>query len=153
LNNNNKYILNIKEILKILPHRYPFLLIDRILDFKIFQCLIALKNCTINEPFFQGHFTKEPIFPGVLIIEAMTQAAAILIFKSIGTLNINKLYYFVGIENARFKKIVVPGDQMFIKVIFLESKKNFIKFRIFAIVNKKNVCKATVIFCKKNMFN
>ncbi|WP_295164558.1 3-hydroxyacyl-ACP dehydratase FabZ [uncultured Buchnera sp.] len=153
MNNNNKYILNIKEILKILPHRYPFLLIDRILDFKIFQCLIALKNCTINEPFFQGHFTKEPIFPGVLIIEAMTQAAAILIFKSIGTLNINKLYYFVGIENARFKKIVVPGDQMFIKVIFLESKKNFIKFRIFAIVNKKNVCKATVIFCKKNMFN
>ncbi|QCI24884.1 3-hydroxyacyl-ACP dehydratase FabZ [Buchnera aphidicola (Rhopalosiphum padi)] len=151
--NDNKYILNIKEILKILPHRYPFLLIDRILDLKIFQYLTALKNCTINEPFFQGHFTKEPIFPGVLIIEAMTQAAAILIFKSIGTLNINKLYYFVGIENTRFKKIVVPGDQMFIKVIFLESKKNFIKFRIFAIVNKKNVCKATIIFCKKNIFN
>ncbi|AYN24815.1 3-hydroxyacyl-ACP dehydratase FabZ [Buchnera aphidicola] len=151
--NSNKYILNFKEILKILPHRYPFLLIDRILDFKEFQYLKALKNCTISEPFFRGHFIEEPIFPGVLIIEAMAQAAAILIFKSIGELNINKLYYFVGVENTRFKKIVVPGDQIFIEVIFLEFKKNFIKFKNFAIVNKKNVCKSTIIFYKKNIFS
>jgi len=151
--NSDEYIFNIKDILNILPHRYPFLLIDRILDFKAFQYLKALKNCTVNEPFFQGHFIKEPVFPGVLMIEAMSQAAAVLIFKSIGKLNINQLYYFVGIENTRFKKIVVPGDQIFIEVIYLKSKKNFIKFKIFAIVNKKNVCKSTIIFYKRNIFN
>lgn len=148
----NDEILNIKEILKILPHRYPFLLIDRVLGFKKFKYLKALKNCTINEPFFQGHFIEEPVFPGVLIIEAMTQAAAILIFKSMSILNINKLYYFVGIENTRFKKNVIPGDQIFIKVIFLGFKKDFLKFDIFATVNKKNVCKSTILFFKKKNF-
>ncbi len=115
----NSNISNIKKILKTLPHRYPFLLIDRILDFKISNYLKVLKNCTINEPFFQGHFFKNPIFPGVLIIEAMAQAVAILIHKSTGGLNINKLYYFVGIEHARFKKNVIPGDQIFIEVFYL----------------------------------
>ena len=149
--NTDKYILNIKDILKILPHRYPFLLVDRVLDFKKFRYLKALKNCTVNENFFPGHFIENPIFPGVLIIEAMTQAAAILIFKSTGNLNINKLYYFVGIENARFKKNVIPGDQIFIEVFFLESKRNFVKFKIFAIVNKKKICKSILIFAKKSI--
>ncbi|QCI18222.1 3-hydroxyacyl-ACP dehydratase FabZ [Buchnera aphidicola (Aphis nasturtii)] len=149
--NYNYNILYIKKILKILPHRYPLLLIDRILDFKIFHYLKALKNCTINEPFFQGHFLKDPVFPGVLIIEAMTQAAAILIYKSIkGSLNINKLYHFVGIENARFKKNIIPGDQIFIEVFYLENKRNLIKFKVIAIVNNKNICHATILFYKKN---
>jgi len=142
--------LDIKKILKILPHRYPLLLIDRILDFKIFHYLQALKNCTIDEPFFQGHFLEKPVFPGVLIIEAMTQAAAILIYKSTGILNINKLYYFVGIENARFKKNIIPGDQIFIQVIYLKNKKNLIKFKVYAMVNNINICHATILFYKKN---
>lgn len=147
--NSNSNILDIKEILKILPHRYPFLLVDRILSVKKFKYLTAIKNCTINEPFFRGHFLEEPVFPGVLMIEAMTQAAAILIYKSTGELKINKLYYFVGIDKTRFKKIVIPGDQIFIKVIFSKSKKNFIEFKIVAMVDKKNVCKSSVIFAKK----
>lgn len=120
--NSNYDFLDITKILKILPHRYPLLLIDRILDFKKFYYLKALKNCTVNEPFFQGHFLKQPIFPGILIIETMAQAAAILIYKSTGILNINKLYYFVGIENARFKKNIIPGDQILIEVFVLKKK-------------------------------
>ncbi|QCI17065.1 3-hydroxyacyl-ACP dehydratase FabZ [Buchnera aphidicola (Aphis helianthi)] len=147
--NYNHNILDIKKILKILPHRYPLLLIDRILDFKIFCYVKALKNCTINEPFFQGHFLKKPIFPGVLIIESMTQAAAILIYKSTGILNINKLYYFVGIENARFKKNVIPGDQIFIEVFYIKNKKNLIQFKAIALVNNINICHATILFYKK----
>ncbi|WP_348769563.1 3-hydroxyacyl-ACP dehydratase FabZ [Buchnera aphidicola] len=156
MNSNNNF-LDIKKILKILPHRYPFLLIDKILDFKTFHYLKALKNCTINEPFFQGHFPKEPIFPGVLLIEAMNQAAAILIYQSTGILNINKLYYFVGIEHARFKKNVIPGDQIFIEVIYLQKRKNLIKFKVFItvnnkIVNNQKVCHATILFYKKINF-
>ncbi|QFQ32419.1 3-hydroxyacyl-ACP dehydratase FabZ [Buchnera aphidicola (Aphis fabae)] len=146
---SNYNVLDIKKILKILPHRYPLLLIDKILDFKIFNYLKALKNCTINEPFFQGHFLKEPIFPGILIIEAMTQAAAILIYKSTGALNVNKLYYFVGIENARFKQNIIPGDQIFIEVVYFKKKRNLIKFKVIAIVNNKNICHATILFYKK----
>ena len=148
--NVNCNVLDITKILQILPHRYPLLLIDKILDVKIFYYLKALKNCTINEPFFQGHFLKEPVFPGILIIEAMTQAAAILIYKSTGVLNINKLYYFVGIEHARFKKNVIPGDQIFIEVMYSKKKRNLIKFKVTAIVNNKNICYATILFYKKN---
>jgi len=141
--------LNIKKIFKILPHRYPFLLIDRILNFKKFKYLKAIKNCTINEPYFQGHFSKEPIFPGVLIIESMVQAASVLIYQSTGELKINKLYYFVGIDNARFKEIVIPGDQMIIEVTLLQSKRNLLIFRNIATVNKKVICKSKIIFAKK----
>lgn len=145
----NNDILDIKKILKILPHRYPLLLIDRILDFKIFDYLKALKNCTINEPFFQGHFLHEPIFPGILLIEAMTQAAAVLMYKSENVLSINKLYYFVGIEQARFKKNIIPGDQIFIEVLYLKKKRNLIKFKVIAIVENLKICHATILFYKK----
>ncbi|QCI24321.1 3-hydroxyacyl-ACP dehydratase FabZ [Buchnera aphidicola (Muscaphis stroyani)] len=138
--------ININNIFKILPHRYPFLLIDRVLKFKKFKFLHAIKNCTINEPFLQGHFFQKPIFPGVLIIESMAQAAGILIYKSIGKLDINKLCYFIGIDNARFKKNVIPGDQMFIKVDLLNSTKNINKFKTIVTVNKKIVCVSTIIF-------
>lgn len=141
--------LNIQKILNILPHRYPCLLVDRIIDFKIFKYLKALKNCSINEPFFQGHFLEKPIFPGVLIVEAMVQAAAILIYQSTGNLNINTLYYFVGIDNTRFKKMVIPGDQIFIEVLFLKVQKKIITFKIIAVVDEKVVCKSTIVFAKK----
>ncbi|AEO08594.1 (3R)-hydroxymyristoyl-[acyl carrier protein] dehydratase [Buchnera aphidicola str. Ak (Acyrthosiphon kondoi)] len=147
---NNTF--NIKKILKILPHRYPFILIDRVLNFEKFKFLQAIKNCTINEPFFQGHFIDEPVFPGVLIIESMAQAASILIYKSTGQLNINKFYYFVGIDNTRFKKIVIPGDQIFIEVIILKSNKNLLIFKNIAVVNNNIVCKSNIIFAKKYSF-
>ncbi|CAL4326302.1 3-hydroxyacyl-ACP dehydratase FabZ [Buchnera aphidicola] len=141
--------LNIEEILKILPHRYPFLLVDKIISFKNFKYLRAVKNCTFNEPYFQGHFIKKPIFPGVLIIEAMAQASGILIYNSTGELNINKLYYFVGVDNTRFKKNAIPGDQIFIEVIFLKQYKNILKFKNIAMVDDNIICKSTIIFAKK----
>jgi len=149
LNVINKTV-NIKEILKILPHRYPFLLIDRVINFQIFKYLRAIKNCTFNEPYFQGHFLKEPIFPGVLIIEAMAQASGFLIYHSTGELNINQLYYFVGIDNTRFKKNAIPGDQIFIEVIILKKNKNILKFKNIAIVDNNIICKSTIIFAKKS---
>ncbi|ANZ22460.1 beta-hydroxyacyl-ACP dehydratase [Buchnera aphidicola (Diuraphis noxia)] len=146
-----KNTLNIEEILKILPHRYPFLLIDRVIKLDIFKYLKAIKNCTVNEPYFQGHFSTNPIFPGVLIIEAMVQAAGILIYKSIGQLNINTLYYFVGVDNVRFKKFVVPGDQIAIETMFLKSKKNILKFKNIAFVKNNIICKSITIFAKKSV--
>ena len=109
--------LDIHEVLKHLPHRYPFLLIDRVLDFVPDQSLTAIKNVTINEPFFPGHFPYHPVMPGVLIVEAMAQAAAILSFKTMGAKpSDDSVYYFAGIDKARFKKPVSPGDQIVLKV-------------------------------------
>lgn len=150
--NFTKNTLNIKKILKILPHCYPFLLIDRVLNFEIFKYLKAIKNCTINEPYFQGHFPSEPIFPGVLIVEAMAQAASILIYVSTGELNINKLYHFVGIENTRFKRIVIPGDQIFIEVTMFKSNKKILVFKNTALVNNNIICKSKIVFAKKYLF-
>ena len=104
------------DIQNYLPHRYPFLLIDKILDFKKHDFLKAQKNVSNNEPFFQGHFPGHPVFPGVLILEAMAQATALLDFKSNEREKDSLLYYFVGIDKARFKKPVVPGDIMIIDV-------------------------------------
>jgi 3-hydroxyacyl-[acyl-carrier-protein] dehydratase len=105
--------LDIHEILKYLPHRYPFLLVDRVLTYTKDESITAIKNVTINEPFFQGHFPNRPVMPGVLIIEAMAQSCAILSFKSMGALpKANAIFYFVGIDNARFKRPVEPGDQL-----------------------------------------
>ncbi|MHB1140976.1 MAG: 3-hydroxyacyl-ACP dehydratase FabZ [Sulfuricaulis sp.] len=105
--------LDIHEILKYLPHRYPFLLVDRVLTYTKDESITAIKNVTINEPFFQGHFPNRPVMPGVLIIEAMAQSCAILSFKSMDALpKPNSIFYFVGIDNARFKRPVEPGDQL-----------------------------------------
>ncbi|MFZ3321855.1 MAG: 3-hydroxyacyl-ACP dehydratase FabZ [Usitatibacter sp.] len=109
--------MTIDEIKQILPHRYPFLLIDRVVSFEKDKRIVALKNVTVNEPFFPGHFPHYHVMPGVLIIEAMAQAAAVLSLKSLGHKNDGKwVYYFVGIDGARFKKPVVPGDQLAIEV-------------------------------------
>ena len=104
---------DIHEILKYLPHRYPFLLLDRVLDFKKDRSLTAIKNVTVNEPFFLGHFPNRPVMPGVLILEAMAQASAVLSLKSMNKLpGADSVFYFVGINDARFKRPVEPGDQL-----------------------------------------
>jgi 3-hydroxyacyl-[acyl-carrier-protein] dehydratase len=109
--------MTIEEIKQFLPHRYPFLLIDRVTEFEKDKRVVAIKNVTVNEPFFPGHFPHFHVMPGVLIIEAMAQAAAVLSLKSLGQKNDgNWVYYFVGIDGARFKKPVIPGDQLVIEV-------------------------------------
>ena len=112
--------MDIHEVLEYLPHRYPFLLIDRVLSYDVGKEITALKNVTINEPFFGGHFPHHPVMPGVLIVEARAQATAILTFKTTNTKPNDKLiYYFVGIDGARFKKPVTAGDQLVINVKLL----------------------------------
>lgn len=108
--------MDIHEVLKHLPHRYPFLLIDRVVDYKKDEWITAIKNVSVNEPFFPGHFPARPVMPGVLVLEAMAQACAILSFKSEDLLpSPNAVYYFVGINEARFKRPVEPGDQLFLR--------------------------------------
>ena len=109
--------MDIHEILDHLPHRYPFVLIDRVISMELGKEIVALKNVTINEPFFPGHFPYHPVMPGVLIVEAMAQAAAILSFKTMGVKpSDDSVYYFAGIDSARFKKPVSPGDQIVFNV-------------------------------------
>lgn len=105
-------MLDINEIMKILPHRYPFLMVDRIVELESGKRIVGIKNVTVNEPFFQGHFPGHPVMPGVLIIEAMAQVGAILAYVSSDDSIRAKVTYFVGIDNARFRKPVVPGDQL-----------------------------------------
>ncbi|MBS1208032.1 MAG: fabA fabZ [Proteobacteria bacterium] len=105
--------MDIKEVMNYLPHRYPFLLVDRVLEISLGERIVAMKNVTINEPFFVGHFPHSPVMPGVLIIEAMAQAAAILSFKTRGAVpDENSILYFASIDNARFKRPVLPGDTL-----------------------------------------
>ncbi|MDD2775461.1 MAG: 3-hydroxyacyl-ACP dehydratase FabZ [Gallionella sp.] len=122
--------MDIHEILKLLPHRYPFLLVDRVLSIDPGKEIVALKNVTINEPFFPGHYPHHPVMPGVLIIEAMAQAAALLSFKSSGTqADDNSVYLFAGIDGARFKRPVTAGDQLIIKVSLTRAMRGVFKFK------------------------
>ena len=133
------------DIRNYLPHRYPFLLIDKIIDFKEHVSLKAQKNVSNNEPCFQGHFPDYPVFPGVLILEAMAQATALLDFKSNDRDRENLLYYFVGIDKARFKKPVFPGDILIIDVTLIQSKKDVHKFEASCTVNDNIVCTAELL--------
>ena len=122
--------LDIHEILKKLPHRYPFLLVDRVLEVEKGVRIKALKNVTINEPFFNGHFPNRPVFPGVLMLEAMAQVAAILSFETLDiTLDEDTVYYFAGIDGARFKRPVEPGDQLVFDVTLDRAKAGIFKFK------------------------
>ena len=144
--------LDIHEVLKYLPHRYPFLLVDRVLTFKADESLTALKNVTINEPFFQGHFPHRPVMPGVLIVEAMAQACAILSLKSLGTLpNENSVFYFVGIDKARFKRPVEPGDQLTLKVAVKRKMKGIWMFEGEAYVGEELCCSAELMCTYKGI--
>lgn len=132
-------MMNINEIMKFLPHRYPFLLVDRIIDLQPDICITGIKNVTINEPFFQGHFPGQPIMPGVLIIEAMAQVAGVLAFSS-GMKN--KLVYFMSIEKAKFRRPVVPGDQIRLEIKVLQQRGNVWKFSGAALVEDKIAAEA-----------
>ena len=138
--------MDINEIIELLPHRYPFLLIDRVLAMEPDKHIVALKNVTINEPFFPGHYPHYPVMPGVLIIEAMAQAAALLSFKSMAAgPNEKSVYYFAGIDGARFRQPVVPGDQLIIKVSLLRSMRGLYKFSAIAEVDSKLVAEAELM--------
>ncbi len=128
--------MDIHEILAHLPHRYPMLLIDRILECEPGQRIVAIKNVSINEPFFVGHFPHHPVMPGVLIVEAMAQAAAVLSFRTLGTRpDENSVYYFVGIDGARFKRPVTAGDQLRLEVVLNRHARGIWKFSAKALVD------------------
>jgi 3-hydroxyacyl-[acyl-carrier-protein] dehydratase len=146
--------MDIDEILKYLPHRYPFLLIDRVLSVEPDKSIVALKNVTINEPFFVGHFPYHPVMPGVLVIEAMAQAAAILTFRSNNHLPDDKsIYYFVGIDNARFKRPVIPGDQLMLHVSIMRAReaRGLWKFKAEARVESNLAAEAELLCTLRNL--
>ena len=127
--------MDIHKILKQLPHRYPFLLVDRVLAIDKCKTIRALKNVTMNEPFFQGHFPHRPVMPGVLMLEALAQAAALLAFDALDTSpSDDTVYYFAGIDGARFKRPVEPGDQLILDVALLRMKAGIFKFKARAMV-------------------
>lgn len=132
-------------ILNSVPHRYPFLLVDRVIETHPGKRLTALKNVTINEPFFQGHFPGEPVMPGVLIIEALAQAGLILGMRTVQEKDEDTLVYFAGIDKARFKRRVVPGDQLTLKVELLSAKKRIWHFNGEATVDGKLACRAGLL--------
>ena len=138
-------VYGINEIMRILPHRYPFLLVDRIVEIDSDKRIVGLKNVTINEQFFQGHFPEAPVMPGVLIIEAMAQVAGVLIYRDMADRG-TKLIYFTGIENAKFRRPVVPGDQVRIEMEVLNRRAKFGKMAGRATVEGKLVAEATVVF-------
>jgi len=138
--------MTIEEIKEYLPHRFPFLLIDRVVSFEKDTRIVAIKNVTVNEPFFPGHFPHYHVMPGVLIVEAMAQAAAVLSLKSLGQKNDgNWVYYFVGIDGARFKKPVVPGDQLVIEVTTARAGSRMAKFKATGKVGETVVAEAELI--------
>lgn len=137
-----------KDIQKLIPHRYPFLQLDRITAFEPMKTLTAIKNVTMNEPQFQGHFPDLPVMPGVLIIEAMAQAAGVLAILSRGERQENEIYFFVGIDEARFKRQVVPGDQVQIHLDVITHKRDIGKFKATATVDGQIAAEA-VIMCAK----
>jgi 3-hydroxyacyl-[acyl-carrier-protein] dehydratase len=134
---------DIQEILGFLPHRYPFLLIDRVVEFEPAKRLVAIKNVTINEPFFQGHFPSYPIMPGVLVVEAMAQAGAIIMLAEIAERE-KKLVFFTGIERAKFRRPVTPGDQIRIEVEVLSFRTRAGRIQGRALVDGKLACEATL---------
>ncbi len=145
LESERSVVYTIHDILKILPHRYPFLLVDRILELEPDRRIVGLKNVTINEHFFQGHFPGAPVMPGVLVIEAMAQVAGVLIYRDLPDKD-SKLIYFTGIENAKFRRPVIPGDQLRIEMQLLNRRNNFGKMSGQASVDGKLAAEAIVQF-------
>jgi beta-hydroxyacyl-ACP dehydratase FabZ len=137
-------ILSIHEIMKILPHRYPMLLVDRILEFESGKRIVGLKNVTANEQFFQGHFPGAPVMPGVLIVEAMAQCGAVLFLRDIEDRD-RKLFLFGGVDRARFRRPVVPGDQLILECDLLQKRSNTVKLRGVAKVDGNVVAEAEML--------
>ena len=144
--------LDIHEVLRHLPHRFPFVMIDRVLDWKTDESLTAIKNVSINEPFFPGHFPHHPVMPGVLILEAMAQACAVLSMKTLGKLpQDDSVYYFLGIDNARFKRPVSPGDQLRIEVSVKRKMRGIWLFDASATVDGEVVASAELMCTYKGI--
>lgn len=144
--------LDIYQILEHLPHRYPFLLIDRVTECKVGESLIGYKNITYNEPYFMGHFPNRAVMPGVLILEALAQATGILAFRTSGKVPDNEsLYYFVGIDGARFKQPVVPGDKLVLEVDLVKTKRGVWKFNGVAKVDGNVVCSAELMCAERSI--
>ena len=144
--------MNINEILRLLPHRYPFLLIDRVLDYKVGEFLRGYKNVTFNEPFFAGHFPQRPIMPGVMILEALAQATGLLAFRTVDrAANNDSLFFLVGIDKARFKRPVEPGDQLILEVKVVNSKRGIWVFEGEATVEGKIVASAQIMCTERGV--
>ncbi|RUR13652.1 3-hydroxyacyl-ACP dehydratase FabZ [Legionella sp. km772] len=144
--------IDINQILNLLPHRYPFILVDRVLDYKDFDYLHAIKNVTMNEPFFMGHFPGNPIMPGVLMLEALAQASAILSNLSREPKEgYEYLHFFAGIDNARFKQVVIPGDQLRLEVKMVGKKRDFWRMHGEAYVGDKLACSADLLSAAKEV--
>ena len=143
-------MLKIKEILRILPHRYPFLLVDRVLKIEKGKSIVAYKNVTYNEPFFQGHFPEYKVMPGVLVVEAMAQAGGILLFHSIPEPE-NKLVFFSKIDNMKFRRPVVPGDRLKLELGFVKTKGRFYHMRGKAVVEEEIVAEGDIMAFLTNL--
>jgi len=144
--------LDIHEVMAHLPHRYPFLLVDKVVEVTSNQSLIAIKNVSINEPYFQGHFPQRPVMPGVLIIEALAQASGILVFVTENQLpSAQSLYFLAEVEKARFKRVVEPGDQLHLHVNLLKARSGVWKFSTQAFVNQELACSAELTNVKKDI--
>ncbi|MBI2876906.1 MAG: 3-hydroxyacyl-ACP dehydratase FabZ [Candidatus Tectomicrobia bacterium] len=137
-------MLSIQEIIRYLPHRYPFILVDRIVELEAFKRVVGIKNVTVNEPFFQGHFPGNPVMPGVLILEAMAQVAGILGLHSLGIQG-DQQVYFLGIDNARFRKPVVPGDQLRFEMDVMQHRGGIWRFKGVALVDGNKVAEAELL--------
>ncbi|MES2364758.1 MAG: 3-hydroxyacyl-ACP dehydratase FabZ [Pseudomonadota bacterium] len=138
--------MDVNEIMAYLPHRFPFLLVDRVISLEPGKSIVALKNVSMNEPFFPGHFPKHPVMPGVLILEALAQAAALLSFKTVADApSEDSVVYFAGIDAARFKKPVVPGDQLILHAEILRNLKGIWKYATYAEVDGQRVAEAEMM--------
>lgn len=135
--------VEIKRILQMIPHRYPMLMVDRVVDMQLDHSAVGLKNVSINEPFFQGHFPSEPVMPGVLIVEAMAQTAAVLVVSTFGAASEGKLVYFMSIDGVRFRRPVIPGDRLELHVEKIQSRANVWKFSGKAMVDGNLAAEAT----------
>ena len=145
-----KCLMDIHEVMKYLPHRPPFLLVDQVLEMVEGESIIALKNVTMNENYFVGHFPNRPVMPGVLIVEALAQAAGILAYKSTNTLpSDGVLYLFAGIDNARFRRVVEPGDQLRLEVKVLRAKRDMWKLEGKALVDGELACSAELLSARR----
>ncbi|REC94086.1 3-hydroxyacyl-ACP dehydratase FabZ [Kushneria indalinina] len=145
-------VMDINEIQEYLPHRYPFLLVDRVTALELGECITACKNVSYNEPFFQGHFPGHPIMPGVLIIEALAQAAGILGFKTVDKRPADGyIYYYVGSDNVRLKRPVFPGDQLTLEARMLKARRGIWKFSCRAHVGGEVVCEADIICAERKV--
>lgn len=135
--------VDIKRILQMIPHRYPMLMVDKVVDMQLDQSAVGIKNVTINEPFFQGHFPTDPVMPGVLVVEAMAQTACVLVVSTFGAHSEGKLVYFMSIDGVRFRRPVVPGDRLELHVQKIQSRANVWKFSGRALVEGKVAAEAT----------